>query len=205
MPADLNGPLPDDFPGRSALADAGINTYAQLRAAGDVTEIAGIGAATDAKITEALKGSATTDSTSTSGTTTKTTKGKSDLSPTAQWEADEAERADAARADARAERERRAGMTAEQRQLDDAKKENKALTDAEELAAMTPEERKTKLDKDAPLPPWQLRLTSGKVYDVRSQEQPVFVATDGMALDGADRAEAREFYIEYLTDASTIV
>lgn len=49
-----SGPLPDDFPGVTALRDAGIKTYAQLRAAGDVTQIPGIGDATAAKIKAAL-------------------------------------------------------------------------------------------------------------------------------------------------------
>jgi hypothetical protein len=49
------GPLPDDFPGRAALAEAKINTYAQLRAAGDPTTIPGIGEATAEKIAEAMK------------------------------------------------------------------------------------------------------------------------------------------------------
>lgn len=48
------GPLPDDFPGVTALRDAGITTYAKLRAYGDVTDIPGIGAATEAKIQAAL-------------------------------------------------------------------------------------------------------------------------------------------------------
>jgi hypothetical protein len=48
------GALPDDFPGRSALSDAGVNTYAQLRKAGDVTALPGIGSATEAKIAAAL-------------------------------------------------------------------------------------------------------------------------------------------------------
>lgn len=57
-PADepKQGPLPDDFPGRAALEKADINTYAQLRKAGDVTELEGIGEATAAKIEDALKG-----------------------------------------------------------------------------------------------------------------------------------------------------
>jgi hypothetical protein len=50
-----SGPLPEDFPGRDKLADAGITTYAKLRDAGDVTAIPGIGAATAAKIADALK------------------------------------------------------------------------------------------------------------------------------------------------------
>lgn len=54
VPEDLKGKLPEDFPGHAALAEAGINTYAQLRKAGDVTEVAGIGPATAKKIAEAL-------------------------------------------------------------------------------------------------------------------------------------------------------
>ena len=48
------GKLPDDFPGHTALSEAGINTYAQLRRAGDVTEIPGIGPATAEKIAAEL-------------------------------------------------------------------------------------------------------------------------------------------------------
>lgn len=55
-PADTSkkGPLPDDFPGVTALRDAGITTYAKLRDYGDVTDVPGIGAATEAKIKAAL-------------------------------------------------------------------------------------------------------------------------------------------------------
>jgi len=48
------GKLPDDFPGHSALAGNGITTYAQLRKAGDVTSLTGIGPATAEKIAAAL-------------------------------------------------------------------------------------------------------------------------------------------------------
>lgn len=51
------GNLPDDFPGRAALADAGINTFAQVRKQRDgegLTAVAGIGEATARKIDEAL-------------------------------------------------------------------------------------------------------------------------------------------------------
>lgn len=53
-PVLAKGSLPDDFPGRAALADAGVNTFTQLRKFGDVTEIAGIGPATAEKIATAL-------------------------------------------------------------------------------------------------------------------------------------------------------
>jgi len=52
--AAKQGKLPDDFPGVAALNAAGISTYAQLRHAGDVNDIEGIGPATAAKIEEAL-------------------------------------------------------------------------------------------------------------------------------------------------------
>lgn len=48
------GKLPENFPGHAALAEADINTYAQLRKAGDIKEVPGIGKATAAKIAEAL-------------------------------------------------------------------------------------------------------------------------------------------------------
>ena len=51
---EKNGPLPDDFPGHAALAEAGIKTYAQLRKYGDVTDVPRIGAATEAKIKAAM-------------------------------------------------------------------------------------------------------------------------------------------------------
>ncbi|HEV8670992.1 MAG TPA: hypothetical protein VGS01_09695 [Candidatus Limnocylindria bacterium] len=56
-PTARSGKLPDDFPGRQALAEADIKTYAQLRAAGDPTEIPGIGPVTAEKIKAALAGS----------------------------------------------------------------------------------------------------------------------------------------------------
>lgn len=53
----LNGPLPDGFPGRAKLADAGINTYAQVRKAEDgLEQIEGIGPQTATQIREALAG-----------------------------------------------------------------------------------------------------------------------------------------------------
>jgi len=52
--AVATGPLPDDFPGRAALDAEGIDTYAKLRAYGNVTAVPGIGAATAAKISAAL-------------------------------------------------------------------------------------------------------------------------------------------------------
>ena len=51
---ELKGKLPEDFPGHAALEAAGITTYAQLRKAGDVTEVPGIGKATAEKIADAL-------------------------------------------------------------------------------------------------------------------------------------------------------
>lgn len=52
------GKLPEDFPGHAALAEAGINTFAQARKQRDskdgLTGVAGIGEATAAKIEEAL-------------------------------------------------------------------------------------------------------------------------------------------------------
>lgn len=48
---ELKGPLPEDFPGRAALAEAGITSYGKLRRyKGELTEIDGIGAATAEKI-----------------------------------------------------------------------------------------------------------------------------------------------------------
>lgn len=52
-PEPKSGRLPDDFPGRTALEGAGINTFAQLRKA-DLTNVSGVGAATQAKIEAAL-------------------------------------------------------------------------------------------------------------------------------------------------------
>lgn len=51
------GKLPEDFPGRALLADAGINTFAQARKQRDgegLTAVAGVGPATAQKIEEAL-------------------------------------------------------------------------------------------------------------------------------------------------------
>ena len=53
--AELSGKLPEDFPGRVALAAADITTYAQLRKhTGELTDIAGIGPATAEKIKDAI-------------------------------------------------------------------------------------------------------------------------------------------------------
>jgi hypothetical protein len=52
------GKLPEDFPGRTALEEAGEATYAKVRkrlAAGTLTEIHGIGEATASSIAEAMK------------------------------------------------------------------------------------------------------------------------------------------------------
>jgi hypothetical protein len=48
------GKLPEDFPGRVALEEAGVTTYGQVRKVKDLTELPGIGDATAAKIEEAL-------------------------------------------------------------------------------------------------------------------------------------------------------
>lgn len=60
MTDEKKGPLPEDFPAREKLAEHDIKTYAQLRKAGDVTELEGIGPATAAKIAEALAAPAET-------------------------------------------------------------------------------------------------------------------------------------------------
>jgi hypothetical protein len=61
VPEELKGKLPEDFPGYAALVDAGIHTYAQLRKAGDITEVPGIRKATAAKIAEAIAVAPETD------------------------------------------------------------------------------------------------------------------------------------------------
>lgn len=58
---DLKGPLPDDFPGRAALADAGITSYGKLRRVDDLTSIAGIGDVTAGEIKAALGESTETE------------------------------------------------------------------------------------------------------------------------------------------------
>lgn len=58
MIQEKSGPLPESFPGRHALAGAGINTFAQVRKARDskegLTGLTGIGDATATAIEEAL-------------------------------------------------------------------------------------------------------------------------------------------------------
>jgi hypothetical protein len=52
-----SGKLPDDFPGRAALEEAGITTYAQVRKAqkaDELKDVAGVGEVTLANILEAL-------------------------------------------------------------------------------------------------------------------------------------------------------
>lgn len=46
--------LPEDFPGRSFLMNAGVTTLAAVRAMGDLTSITGIGDATARDIADAL-------------------------------------------------------------------------------------------------------------------------------------------------------
>lgn len=58
MADELQGKLPDGFPNKAALEAAGITTYAQLRKAGDVTSIEGIGPASKEKIDAAIAGGA---------------------------------------------------------------------------------------------------------------------------------------------------
>lgn len=58
--AALRGKLPDGFPGKLALEEAGITTYAQLRKErdahdGSLKHLTGIGDATDGHISEAMK------------------------------------------------------------------------------------------------------------------------------------------------------
>jgi predicted flap endonuclease-1-like 5' DNA nuclease len=53
-PAPVGDGLPDDFPGRAQLTEAGITTISAVRAHEDLTSIEGIGTATVGKIQEAL-------------------------------------------------------------------------------------------------------------------------------------------------------
>lgn len=53
-PSGAGRRIPDDFPGASELADAGISTLAELTAVEDLTDIAGIGQVTAEKIRAAL-------------------------------------------------------------------------------------------------------------------------------------------------------
>ncbi len=59
-PTELKGPLPDSFPGRTALEAADINTYAQVRkqqaSAEGLKGVTGIGDVTAEEIEDALKG-----------------------------------------------------------------------------------------------------------------------------------------------------
>ena len=52
---ELRGPLPEDFPGRTALEAAGVDTYGKLRTQQNVTDIAGIGEVTAMKIKDRLE------------------------------------------------------------------------------------------------------------------------------------------------------
>lgn len=51
-------PIPDDFPGRRALAAAGVSTFAELRGLDDVTQIKGIGPKLAERIGDELESAA---------------------------------------------------------------------------------------------------------------------------------------------------
>ena len=53
-PEPVSDELPEDFPGYAALTEAGIHTYAQVRATENLIEISGIGPVTVEKIAERL-------------------------------------------------------------------------------------------------------------------------------------------------------
>lgn len=118
----------------------------------------------------------------------------------AKWERDEAERAAKAKEAAAKEQDRRAKLSTDELRADDRKKEVEGEKERARIADLTPAERNAELDKSEPLPPWQKRLSNGKVFDARTQPRIVLVASDGTAIEGADRDEARAFFFEYLTE-----
>jgi hypothetical protein len=99
---------------------------------------------------------------------------------------------------------RRAGMTPQELAVEDAKTQQEATAEAARFNALTQEERNKELDDPKspyyePLPPWQLRLSDGRIFDAREQRPITFYATDGRALSSGDARGAREFYFEYVT------
>lgn len=115
----------------------------------------------------------------------------------AKYERERAERARSREEAASKERVRRAGLTPTQLAEDDAKRAGETAKENERVSKLTDAERVAEADKRDPLPPWQLRLPSGKVIDVLEQGPISLVATDGRALDGEDRAAALAFYLDY--------
>jgi hypothetical protein len=115
------------------------------------------------------------------------------------WERTQRERAEAARDAADKNRIRRAKMSADELREDDAKIAADGAAQARKFDAMTQEERNEFLDENEPLPPWQHRLSTGRIVDAREQRPIQLTATDGRVLTGGESQEAREFYLEYVT------
>lgn len=124
---------------------------------------------------------------------------RKDESPEQTWDRESNERGLKRAEEADHERVRRAGMTPAEIAVDDAKKAGEAEKERQRVAKLTDAERFEELEKSEPIPPWQKRLPSGKVFDARAQTPIVLVATNGTSLDGGDLAAAREFYFEYVT------
>lgn len=135
---------------------------------------------------------------------TKTaTKSKGDAkaakeTPDQKWERESRERAEKARDAADKNTIRRAGLTIDELRADDAKVAAEGAAQNRKFDAMTPEDRIAWLTENEPIPPWQKRLSGGKIIDARAQPVQRLFATDGTMLSGGDEQEAREFYLEYL-------
>lgn len=122
------------------------------------------------------------------------------------WTADQTKRAEERRDFAISEQERRAKLTPQELVIDDAKRQREAEAESRRWDALSQEEKNKELDdpKSAyyePLPPWQTRLPSGKVFDARMNAQ-VFqhlLNTDGTTPTAGERQIAFEFLVEYMT------
>jgi cobalamin-dependent methionine synthase I len=115
-----------------------------------------------------------------------------------RWEREQRERAEKGRDEADKNRVRRARMSADELREDDARIAAQGDAERRKFEAMTQDERNKFLDETEPLPPWQTRLSSGRIFDAREQRPIQLLATDGRVLTGGDAEEAREFYLEYV-------
>lgn len=150
----------------------------------------------------------TRDTTSTGAKSdTKTAKvDRSDMTVDQQYEGEQRERAEQRRDLTIADQERRVGLTPQELAIDDAKRLRDAEGESRRWDALSQTEKNAELDDPKsdhyePLPPWQTRLESGKVFDARMNAQAFahLLNTDGTTPGAGERQEAMRFLLDYMT------